>query len=209
MENLMNYVKEGQADEATKEVNKMLDEGINPQEILKKGLISGMDEVGKLFQEGEYFIPELLISARAMKKALEILKPSLIESGVKAEGKIILGTVKGDRHDIGKNLVGMMLEGAGFEIIDLGVDVPPEKFVEAVKEHYPIAIGLSALLTTTMLQMKNVIDALNSEKIRNNVKVLIGGAPVTQDYAAEIGADFYGDDPMVAKAFLLDILNKK
>lgn len=204
----MNHVKEGQADEAIKEVNKMLDEGINPQEILKKGLISGMDEVGKLFQEGEYFIPELLISARAMKRALEILKPSLIESGVKAEGKIILGTVKGDRHDIGKNLVGMMLEGAGFEIIDLGVDVPPEKFVEAVKEHYPIAIGLSALLTTTMLQMKNVIDALNSEKIRNKVKVLIGGAPVTHDYAAEIGADFYGDDPMEAKAFLLDILNK-
>ena len=206
MEELKNYVKEGEAEQTAAKVKELLDQGIDPHEILHQALIPSMDEVGQLFQEGEYFIPELLVSARAMKKGVEVLKPILVERGVKAAGKIVMGTVRGDRHDIGKNLVAMMLEGAGFEIVDLGVDVSPEKFIDAVKKHQPIAIGLSALLTSTMLQMKKIINALEESQLREKVKILVGGAPVNLSYAEEIGADFYGEDPMMAKKFLLENL---
>ncbi|HDN84570.1 MAG TPA: cobalamin-binding protein, partial [Candidatus Aerophobetes bacterium] len=150
--------------------------------------------VGDKFKKNEFYVPEVLIAARAMKAGMEIIRPLLTKKGVKGAGKIILGTVRGDLHDIGKNLVGMMLEGAGFEIIDLGVDVPPEKFVEAAREKGADIIGLSALLTTTMPGMKDVIEAIKSSDLKGKLKVMIGGAPVTQDYADEIGADGYAPD---------------
>jgi 5-methyltetrahydrofolate--homocysteine methyltransferase len=153
-----------------------------------------MTEVGQLFEDGEFFVPEMLIAARAMQAGVAILKPKLIEQDIKPLGKIVIGTVKGDLHDIGKNLVGMMLEGVGFEVIDLGTDVTPEKFVEAVKEHDAGFVGMSALLTTTMPAMKAALDALKDSGIRDNVKVMVGGAPVTQNYADEIGADLYAPD---------------
>jgi len=160
-----------------------------------------MDEVGELFQKGEYFIPEMLVSARAMQKCMEVIRPKLQEKGVKAQGKVVLGTVRGDLHDIGKNLVKMMLEGVGFEVIDLGVDAGPEKFVQAVKEHSPQLVGMSALLTTTMMAMKDIIEALKAEGLRQQVKVMVGGAPIRQEFADEIGADFYGKDATSAKDY--------
>ncbi len=167
--------------------------GVTPRKVLDS-LISGMNVVGEKFKNNEFYVPEVLIAARAMKGAMEILKPKLIETGVEPVGKIVIGTVKGDLHDIGKNLVAMMLEGAGFEVIDLGVDVSPEKFVNAAKERGAGAIGMSALLTTTMLNMKETIKAVNKEGIHDKVKIVIGGAPVTQNYANEIGADGYAPD---------------
>lgn len=178
----------------TKELTtKVLAEGVTPKKVLDS-LISGMNIVGEKFKNNEFYVPEVLIAARAMKGAMEILKPKLVETGVQPVGKIVVGTVKGDLHDIGKNLVAMMLEGAGFEVIDLGVDVSPEKFVNTAKERGAGAIGMSALLTTTMLNMKETINAINKEGIHDKVKVVIGGAPVTQNYANEIGADGYAPD---------------
>lgn len=184
----------GKKEDAEKLTKQALDEGIPPDKILNEGLIKGMSVVGERFKKGEYYVPEVLIAARAMKAAMEILRPVLTEAGVEPIGTVVIGTVKGDLHDIGKNLVSMMLEGAGFRVIDLGVDVPPEKFVEAVKEHNAQIVAMSALLTTTMPSMKVTIDALKEAGIRDEVKVLIGGAPVTQAYADEIGADGYGRD---------------
>ncbi|MGC9521422.1 MAG: corrinoid protein [Anaerolineae bacterium] len=175
-------------------VQDALDEGMPAPEILNEGLIKAMGEVGRLFEEGEYFVPEMLIAARAMKAGLAILKPKLIDADVQPVGKVAAGTVKGDLHDIGKNLVCMMLEGAGFEIVDLGTDVSPEKFVDAVKNQGVDVIAMSALLTTTMPNMKNTVDALEEAGIRDSVKVMIGGAPVTQAYADQIGADGYAPD---------------
>ena len=166
--------------------------------ILKEGLVPAMAEVGRLFELGEYFVPEMLVAARAMQGGLEILKPLLVAADVKPAGKVVIGTVKGDLHDIGKNLVSIMLEGAGFEIHDLGADVPPEKFVEAVKTFHPQIVCLSALLTTTMINMPVTVEAIKQAGLRNQVKIMIGGAPVTDSYAKKIGADGYAQDASAA-----------
>ncbi|HOF87873.1 MAG TPA: corrinoid protein [Armatimonadota bacterium] len=183
--------KKGPAVELTREA---LDEGIGPEAIISNGLIAGMAVVGERFKKNEFYVPEVLIAARAMHACMDLLKPLLEESGVQPVGKVIIGTVKGDLHDIGKNLVAMMLQGNGFEVVDLGVDVAPEKFIDSVKETGATVIALSALLTTTMPGMKQTIDALQAAGVRDNVKVMIGGAPVTQKFSDEIGADGYAPD---------------
>ena len=188
-ENLIN----GKADAVAELTKKALDDGVSPGEILNGGLIKGMGIVGERFKNNEFYVPEVLIAARAMHAGMNILKPALAESGVQPIGKVLLGTVKGDLHDIGKNLVAMMLEGAGFEVVDLGIDVPPEKFVEAVKDGGDV-VAMSALLTTTMTAMKTTLEALEEAGVRDKIKTLIGGAPVTQNYADEIGADGYARD---------------
>jgi 5-methyltetrahydrofolate--homocysteine methyltransferase len=194
LEDLRKSVIDGDQNATQDLVHKALSEYIPPEAILTDGLISAMTEVGRMFENGEFFVPEMLISARAMKAGLAILRPSLAAANIQAIGRVVIGTVQGDLHDIGKNLIGMMLEGAGFEVIDLGVDVSPEKYVAAVQEHHPDLIGCSALLTTTMLRMKDIILALQAAGLRDTVKVMIGGAPVTEQYAREIGADFYAPD---------------
>jgi 5-methyltetrahydrofolate--homocysteine methyltransferase len=183
----------GKAKDAKELVQKALEAKVPVSEILNNGLIKGMSVVGEKFKNNEFYVPEVLIAARAMHGAMDIVKPLLAASGVKAIGTVSIGTVKGDLHDIGKNLVVMMLEGAGFEIMDLGIDVPAEKFVESVKNGAQV-IAMSALLTTTMTAMKSTIDALKEAGVRDKVKVMIGGAPVTQNYADEIGADGYARD---------------
>jgi 5-methyltetrahydrofolate--homocysteine methyltransferase len=191
---IYNGVLEGQHKQVAVDVQAALDGGINPVLILNEGMIAAMAEVGRLFEVGEYYVPEMLISARAMKTGLAVLKPLLKEADVKPAGRVIIGTVKGDLHDIGKNLVAMMLEGAGFEIKDMGTDVSPEKYVEEVKGGGVDIVALSALLTTTMPNMKATIDALKAAGVREQVKVIIGGAPVTDSYAQQIGADGYSPD---------------
>jgi len=181
-------------------VTKALGEGLPPQKILDEGLIRAMDEVGVRFENGDFFVPEMLIAARAMQAGLAILKPQLVEGGIEAKGRVAIGTIKGDLHDIGKNLVAMMLEGAGFEVIDLGTDVTPEKFVEAVKEKKANLVGISALLTTTMSNMASVVKALEQAGVRSHVKVMVGGAPVTDAFALQIGADGYAPDASRAVA---------
>ena len=171
-----------------------LTKGISPIDIVNSGLIKGMDVVGEQFRKMEISVPEVLISARAMHTGLEILKPLLSEQKVEPRGIFMIGTVKGDIHDIGKNLVGMLMEGAGFEVIDLGVDVPPEKFVEAVKTENPDIVGMSALLTITMQEMEEIIEAIEEAGLRTEVKIMVGGAPLTQEFADKIGADAYGED---------------
>jgi corrinoid protein of di/trimethylamine methyltransferase len=167
---------------------------VDPGTLVTRWMIPAMDEVGRLFEAQEYFIPEMLLAGHSMKAALELVRPLLAAGGAQPTGRVVLGTVKGDLHDIGKNLVGSMLEGAGFEVFDLGIDVPPEKFLEAVRSRNPHILALSALLTVTMPEMKKTIDALRLADVRNQVKVLIGGAPVTRAYADEIGADGYGEN---------------
>jgi len=206
MKELKELVKKGKAPETAEMVKKLIDEGKEPEAIMKQGLIPAMDEVGDLFQKGEYFVPEMLVAARAMQKGLEVLKPRLVESGIEPIGRVVLGTVKGDLHDIGKNLVAMALEGAGFEVIDLGTDVPPEKFVEAIKKHEPQVIGMSALLTTTMMAMKDTVEAMKKAGVRDQVKIMIGGAPVRQEFADEIGADYYGPDSTAGRNFARDVV---
>jgi corrinoid protein of di/trimethylamine methyltransferase len=168
-------------------------ENLDPLALISGTMVPAMDEVGRLYEQEEYFVPELLLSARAMKGALELLRPLLAERGAKPAGTVVIGTVKGDLHDIGKNLVASLLEGGGFEVIDLGVDVPPEKFIEAIREKGAQIVCLSALLTVTMPSMKTTIEALKEAGVRDRVKVLVGGAPVTQQYADDIGADGYGE----------------
>ncbi|MCX7011923.1 MAG: corrinoid protein [Candidatus Sumerlaeota bacterium] len=194
LQKLYEAIVNGKAPDAKALIERALAEKVDPQEIVTKYMIPAMDEVGRRFEANEYFVPELLISARAMKTGLGVLKPLLTKSGMKPAGRVAIGTVKGDLHDIGKNLVAAMLEGGGFEIIDLGVDVTPEKFVASVKEKGATVIALSALLTTTMTSMKNTILALQEAGLRDKVKVIIGGAPITQQYADEIGADGYSDN---------------
>ena len=194
LQSIHDSIMKGDANSTVEQVQAALDEGYDPGAILNEGMISAMDEVGQLFEQGEYFVPEMLISARAMQSGLAILKPYLLEADIQPLGKVVLGTVKGDLHDIGKNLVGMMLEGAGFEVIDLGTDVAPEKYLDAVREFDPDFVGLSALLTTTMGQMENTIQALTEAGVRDDVKVMVGGAPVTQQFADSIGADLYAAD---------------
>ncbi|NLN16927.1 MAG: cobalamin-binding protein [Firmicutes bacterium] len=173
-------------------------EGIAPGEIIQQGLIAGMSVIAERFKKNEIYVPEVLIAARAMHAGLGVLKPLLTESETEAAEVFLIGTVKGDLHDIGKNLVAMMMEGAGFRVVDLGVDVPPEKFVEAIREHKPSIVGLSALLTTTMVAMKDTLEAIKASEFKDKVKVMVGGAPVTQNYADEIGADGYAPDASTA-----------
>ena len=185
---------EGENEKVAELVQKALDSGLAVNEILQNGLIAGMDIVGKDFKEGELFVPEVLVAARAMHAGMDILRPLLAESDTSSAGKYLIGTVEGDLHDIGKNLVKMMIEGAGFETIDLGTNVPPEAFVEAVREHEPDIVGMSALLTTTMTQMKISIEALEEAGVRDSIKIMVGGAPVTASFAEQIGADAYAPD---------------
>lgn len=175
-------------------VNQALEEGLSAQEILDDALLAGMSIIGEKFKRNEVYVPEVLVAAKAMNVGAEILKPKLIDSGVKPIGKVVICTVKGDMHDIGKNLVKMMLEGKGLEVIDMGVDVSESRIIEAIKEHKPQILALSALLTTTMPEQKVVIEALKESGLRDSIKVMVGGAPITQDYADEIGADAYTPD---------------
>ncbi len=198
LEDLKSALYEGAADGAAALTQRGLDEGMSAGMLLSKGLIAGMDRVGVDFRAGVLFVPEVLIAARAMKAAMGILRPLFAESGIEPVGRVVLGTVQGDLHDIGKNLVGMMLEGAGFEVHDLGVDVAPGEFVEAVRNRKPDLVGLSALLTTTMTMMQTTIDALTEAGIRDQCKVIVGGAPLTEDFAQGIGADAYGADASLA-----------
>jgi len=194
LENISEALQKGKAKEVAALVQEGIDSGVSAQDILDKGLLKGMGELGVKFKNNEVYVPEVLVAARALNKGTEILKAKLVEEGVKPIGRIIIGTVKGDLHDIGKNLVRMMLEGAGFEVIDLGVDVPEDKIIEAVKEHSPQIVCLSALLTTTMNEQQTVIEALKAAGVRDQVKVMVGGAPVTQSFCDQIGADAYTPD---------------
>ena len=191
---LANNIISGKKGPAAELTQQAIDEGVNPQSIISDGLIAGMAVVGAKFKNNEFYVPEVLIAARAMKECMALLKPLLAESGVKPVGIVVIGTVKGDLHDIGKNLVAMMLQGNGFEIVDLGVDISPEKFVEAAKENNAHLVALSALLTTTMPAMQQTIAAFEAAGVRSNFKVMIGGAPVTQKFCDEIGADGYSPD---------------
>ena len=201
LEAIYQSILDGDLEMTIKQVQVALADQIEVEQILQESLIAAMEEVGRRFEVGEYFVPEMLISARAMQGGLGLLKPLLIDTKVKATGKIIIGTVVGDLHDIGKNLVSMMLEGAGFEVIDLGVNVKPEAFVNAVRENQPDIVAMSALLTTTMPNMETVIKALKEAGLRDQVKVMVGGAPVTNDFALRIGAD--GSAPDASQAVKL------
>ena len=195
LEELKQAVIDGEVAQAKQLAQDAVAADITPDRVFSEALAPAMDEVGKRMQRAEYYIPEVLVSAKAMKSAAEVLKPLITQSGgMKSRGKVLMGTVKGDLHDIGKNLVIMMLEGAGFEVVDLGVDVPVQRFVEGVKESRPQVVGLSAMLTTTMMTMPKVIEALGAEGLRSQVKVMVGGAPLNQRFSEEIGADGYGVD---------------
>ncbi len=198
LQDLADALINGYADRVSKLTNELLETGVEPQTILNEGLIAGMTVVGEKMRTGEMYLPEVLQSASAMHASLKLLKPHLVKEGVESRGKILMGTVKGDMHDIGKNLVGIMLQGAGFELVDLGLNVPPQKFVEAIGMHQPAVVGLSAMLTTTMLNMKTTIEAINNAGLRSKVKIIIGGAPVSQKFADDIGADGYARDAVKA-----------
>ncbi|MFZ2096890.1 MAG: corrinoid protein [Anaerolineales bacterium] len=208
LDDLRQSVIDGDMHSTQELVQKALVEKMSPEQILKDGLIAAMEEVGRRFECGEFFVPEMLVSARAMKSGLALLRPYLTTANVKAVGKVVIGTVKGDLHDIGKNLVSMMLEGAGFEIIDLGTDVSAEKYIAAVNEHQPDLVACSALITTTMLHMEDVIQALMDAGLRDRVKVMIGGAPVTEKYAVDIGADGYAPDAASAATRAKELMRK-
>ncbi len=195
---LYNAILTGNAKKAEEVTKAAIAAKADPSVLVQKYMIPAMDEVGKRFECNEYFVPELLIAARAMKMSLELLTPLLAAVGAEPVGRVVIGTVQGDLHDIGKNLVASMLEGGGFQVVDLGVDVPPERFVAAAQEKEGTIVALSALLTTTMTMMKNVIQALEKANIRRKTKVIIGGAPITQQYADEIGADGYSDNASAA-----------
>jgi 5-methyltetrahydrofolate--homocysteine methyltransferase len=198
-------VIDGQTAAVEAGVQAALAQGVAPDTVLNQALISAMDEVGKRFEEGEFFVPEMLIAARAMQAGLRLLKPHLVEGGVKSAGLVAIGTVKGDLHDIGKNLVAMMLEGAGFEVHDLGTDVSPDAFVRAARDGAQV-IGMSALLTTTMNNMQHTLQALQAAGVRHQVKVIVGGAPVTDAYASQIGADAYAPDASSAARLVRQLL---
>ncbi len=212
MENLVQEVHSavlnGNASEVKEKVQLALDNGTDAETILNSGLIAAMKEVGQLFEDGEFFVPEMLISARAMQSGMIILRPFLVAQDIQPIGKVIIGTVKGDLHDIGKNLVSMMLEGSGFQIFDLGTDVSPEKFLEAINTHKPDILGMSALLTTTMANMEKTIRFLEENGVRDEVKVLIGGAPISQKYADDIGADGYAPDASQAAVIATRLMGK-
>ena len=205
LDNIYEAILDGDMGIVPTNVQSALDAGISVSDILVEGMIAAMEEVGRLFQEGEYFVPEMLLAAHSMKAGIFVLQPHLVNSGVEPIGKVVLGSVEGDMHDIGKNLVAMMLEGVGFQIVDLGTDVSAAQFVEAVKEGADI-LGLSALLTTTLPSMESTIRAIEAAGLREDVKIIVGGAPVTADYAHQIGADGYAKDASqavkVAKSFI-------
>ncbi len=205
---LYDAILNGDAKAAKAVTEQALAENTDPMEMVSKYMVPAMDEVGRRFECEEYFVPELLLAARAMKGSLELLRPLLAERGAEPAGRVAIGTVKGDLHDIGKNLVASMLEGGGFEIIDLGADVAPEKFVEAVKERNANVVCLSALLTVTMPSMKTTIEALQAAGVRDKVKVMVGGAPVTQQFATDIGADAYGENANAAVAIARKLVAK-
>jgi len=209
MDDIHSAVVSGDMAGAKSAVERALADGANPTELLNSALISAMTEVGKRFEHKDLFLPEMLIAARAMKGALAVLEPHLQVADVQPVGRILLATVSGDMHDIGKNVVGIMMEGAGFEVIDLGVDVAPERIVAMVKEYKPDLVGLSALLTTTIQMMPIIIEALNEAGIRERVKVIVGGAPVTQEYAKSIGADLYAPDAASAARVSVESLGEQ
>jgi 5-methyltetrahydrofolate--homocysteine methyltransferase len=198
LQEISTAVIEGELDDIEDLTEDALDDDISAEDILNKGLMPGMDYVGVEFKAGNMFVPEVLRSAKTMQISMDILKPLLVESGVPMVGRVLLGTVKGDLHDIGKNLVGMMCEGAGFEVKDIGKDIAPESFVEAVKEFEPDVLGMSALLTTTMRSMESTIKVLEEAGVRDKVKIMIGGAPVTQAFSDQIGADGYASNAAAA-----------
>jgi 5-methyltetrahydrofolate--homocysteine methyltransferase len=208
-ERLSTAILEGNAEKTPKLVNRGLKKGHSPKELLDNGLIVGMDEVGARFKRADMFVPEVLMSADAMSSAMKVLRPLLAESGAEMAGKILMGTVKGDLHDIGKNLVSMMSEGSGFEIVDIGFNAEPEKFVNGIKEHQPHIVGMSAMLTTTMRSMGQTIKAIEEAGLRDQVKILVGGAPVDKEFADRIGADGYGSNAPhgvdVAKQLIQDM----
>ncbi len=205
LEEIGGFLQRGRAAKVKELVAQALNEGVSAQEILENGLLNAMSIVGEKFKKNEVFVPEVLVAARAMNAGVEILRPYLVESGVTTKGTVVLGTVKGDLHDIGKNLVKMMMEGKGLEVIDLGVDVPAETFVQKAKEHNAKAICCSALLTTTMGEMQTVVEETINSGIRDNVKIMVGGAPISQEFCNSIGADYYTSDAASAADVALKI----
>lgn len=203
---LYEAILEGDASLAPEKVQQALEQGLSAQVILNEGMIAAMTEVGRLFEEGDYFVPEMLIAARAMQAALSLLRPHLVADEVQPIGVVALGTVRGDLHDIGKNLVGMMVEGAGFEINDLGTDVSPEAYIQAIRDGARI-VGLSALLTTTMPMMEETIRAIEVSGLRDQVKIMVGGAPITAEFAQQIGADGYAPDASQAAKLAKSLLS--
>jgi 5-methyltetrahydrofolate--homocysteine methyltransferase len=195
---LQEAIIKGKRDAVEPLIRQALSEGLNPEEIMNHILIPAMDVVGEQFSRNEIFLPEMMIAARAMNIVLDILRPMLIAKGVSSRGKVIIGTVKGDIHDVGKNIVSMILQGAGYEVMDLGIDVPPEKFIDAINQYQPKFVLMSALITLTMSMMEDTIKALKKAGVRDKVKVGVGGAPLTQSFADRIGADFYGKDARAA-----------
>jgi len=209
LEDISAALQKGKSKDVKELVQQAIDQGIGARAILEQGLLDGMNVIGGKFKRNEVFVPEVLIAARAMNAGTALLKPHLATAGVEATGKVVIGTVKGDLHDIGKNLVRMMMEGKGLEVIDLGVDVSAEKFIAAVHEHHPDIVALSALLTTTMSEMKVVVEALNSAGLRDKVDVMIGGAPVSEGFRASIGADAYTADAASASDGAITLIKRK
>jgi len=208
LEEIASEVVKGDSDSVERLTTKALSQGVSAEEVLNKGLVEGMDVVSKRFKNNECFIPEVLISAKAMKSGMETLKPLLAKANVKPQGKVIIGTVKGDLHDIGKNIVSMLLQGAGFDVVDLGADVGKEKFLEYAKKENPDILGMSALLTTTMIYMKEVLETIRNASLEKEIKIIIGGAPLTQSYADAIKADGYAPDAASAVDLSKSLLNK-
>jgi corrinoid protein of di/trimethylamine methyltransferase len=209
LEDISAALQKGKAKDVKELVQQAIDQGLPAQTILEEGLLSGMNIIGGKFKRNEVYVPEVLIAARAMNAGTALLKPLLASAGVEATGKVVIGTVKGDLHDIGKNLVRMMMEGKGLEVIDLGVDVSAEKFVQAISEHDADVVALSALLPTTMNEMKSVIEALDAAGLRGKVKVMIGGAPITESFRASIGADAYTPDAASASESAIALIERK
>ena len=209
LEDISALLQKGKAKDVKELVQQAIDQGIGARAILEQGLLDGMNVIGGKFKRNEVFVPEVLMAARAMNAGTALLKPLLVTAGIEASGKVVIGTVKGDLHDIGKNLVRMMMEGKGLEVIDLGVDVSADKFIAAVQEHHPDIVALSALLTTTMGEMKVVIEALDRAGLRDKVKVMIGGAPISEGYCASVGADAYTADAASASDGAITLIKRK
>lgn len=205
LDDLRDAVVEGRPKDAVATAGRGLEEGIPAGTLLKDGLIAAMTEVGRLYEEGEYYVPEMLVAAHSMKGALAVLRPELVSEGVPSAGTVAIGTVRGDLHDIGKSLVSMMLEGAGFQVVDLGIDTQPEQFVQAIRDGADVA-AMSALLTTTMVNMKESIDAIDEAGLRDRARIIVGGAPITAEYAQAIGADGYAPDASSAVRLVHDLI---
>ena len=208
-QNIYNKVIVGDAEAVKTLTSEAIQQGLEPEDLLNNALIAAMSEVGERFERHEFFVPEMLIAARAMKAGVEALRPLLAQKDIKSVGTVVIGTVAGDLHDIGKNLVVMMLEGAGFEVVDLGTDVSPGRFVQAIRDNLPQFVGMSALLTTTMMSMKATIQAIEQAGLRDNVIVMVGGAPVTQQFADDIGADMYAEDANAAARRAKEALSQR